>query len=144
MVRRPPRSTRTDTLLPDTTRFRAGDLDVGPGEPLALRNVALQLDVVREAEWQVAVPQRVVGRGLLAPHAVAALAVQHLPGPDVALGGRHHVGEEPDRAAGRLAAPRGRSEERRVGTGGGGTCRSGWSAEHEKKKQKQHNQSIEC
>src|SRR3546814_15982764 len=24
MIRRPPRSTRTDTLLPDTTRFRSG------------------------------------------------------------------------------------------------------------------------
>src|SRR3546814_8671523 len=25
MIRRPPRSTRTDTLFPDTTRFRSGD-----------------------------------------------------------------------------------------------------------------------
>src|SRR3546814_15675676 len=27
MIRRPPRSTRTDTLLPDTTRFRSGEVD---------------------------------------------------------------------------------------------------------------------
>src|SRR3546814_15253680 len=41
MIRRPPRSTRTDTLFPDTTLFRSAELfdelkakgfDVGPGE----------------------------------------------------------------------------------------------------------------
>src|SRR3546814_4615442 len=29
MIRRPPRSTRTDTLFPDTTLFRSGQLQVG-------------------------------------------------------------------------------------------------------------------
>src|SRR3546814_12222345 len=47
MIRRPPRSTRTDTLLPYTTRFRSGaELRVprhdpprrhGPGEPDVVR-----------------------------------------------------------------------------------------------------------
>src|SRR3546814_13612686 len=34
MIRRPPRSTRTDTLFPDTTLFRSGRIDplVGRGE----------------------------------------------------------------------------------------------------------------
>src|SRR3546814_5344515 len=31
MIRRPPRSTRTDTLFPDTTLFRSVDLGIGPG-----------------------------------------------------------------------------------------------------------------
>src|SRR3546814_3564649 len=30
MIRRPPRSTRTDTLFPYTTLFRSDDLDAGP------------------------------------------------------------------------------------------------------------------
>src|SRR3546814_20503988 len=30
MIRRPPRSTRTDTLCPDTTRFRSGDTSRKP------------------------------------------------------------------------------------------------------------------
>src|SRR3546814_10042737 len=35
MIRRPPRSTRTDTLCPYTTLFRShGGLDVGTGQPL--------------------------------------------------------------------------------------------------------------
>src|SRR3546814_1072915 len=39
MIRRPPRSTRTDTLFPYTTLFRSGDFDAvertGPGDLLA-------------------------------------------------------------------------------------------------------------
>src|SRR3546814_7353598 len=35
MIRRPPRSTRTDTLLPYTTLFRSGDLVVGQAETVA-------------------------------------------------------------------------------------------------------------
>src|SRR3546814_5918624 len=42
MIRRPPRSTRTDTLFPYTTLFRSGD--VGPGEP----GDALDVDVVED------------------------------------------------------------------------------------------------
>ena len=50
--------------------------------------------------------QRNVGRRLLAPDAEAALAVEHLAGLEVALGGRHHVGAEAGRRAGRLVAQR--------------------------------------
>src|SRR3546814_7137506 len=32
MIRRPPRSTRTDTLFPYTTRFRSGEVLLIPGE----------------------------------------------------------------------------------------------------------------
>src|SRR3546814_6856396 len=40
MRRRPPRSTRTDTLFPDTTLFRSGEEDVGQGAHAALLHVA--------------------------------------------------------------------------------------------------------
>src|SRR3546814_17619909 len=40
MIRRPPRSTRTDTLFPYTTLFRSAD----PGEPFLVRNPELRVD----------------------------------------------------------------------------------------------------
>src|SRR3546814_3133499 len=52
MIRRPPRSTRTDTLFPYTTRFRSllgerrREIDVEPGSHCAL----LQLDAVAGIE----------------------------------------------------------------------------------------------
>src|SRR3546814_16822361 len=50
MIRRPPRSTRTDTLFPDTTRFRS---IAGPASPVAagLLIVAGGLQLVRLARW---------------------------------------------------------------------------------------------
>src|SRR3546814_9524049 len=36
MIRRPPRSTRTDTLFPYTTLFRSLEIDVGPGGDVGL------------------------------------------------------------------------------------------------------------
>src|SRR3546814_10931186 len=46
MMRRPPRSTRTDTLLPDTSRFRAG----GGGSAMAGAALALLTGVVELAD----------------------------------------------------------------------------------------------
>src|SRR3546814_6725266 len=47
MIRRPPRSTRTDTLFPDTTLFRSSP--PGPGCPALLqRNVGLLHDTLPE------------------------------------------------------------------------------------------------
>src|SRR3546814_8654924 len=56
MIRRPPRSTRTDTLLPYTTRFRSAlrcreqpvaaegdDAETGPAVPEGLRQIAAML-----------------------------------------------------------------------------------------------------
>src|SRR3546814_11240575 len=59
MVRRPPRSTRTDTLFPYTTLFRSlgrsneGDLDAGGGEDVVHaghRSEDLAQDVAHAAE----------------------------------------------------------------------------------------------
>src|SRR3546814_13758375 len=60
MIRRPPRSTRTDTLFPYTTLFRSGQqiLVVERGEYLAWRNAqgrkALLREVDEDALWSLA------------------------------------------------------------------------------------------
>src|SRR3546814_7825261 len=43
MIRRPPRSTRTDTLFPYTTLFRSGTLTLAPGQ---IHLAALNQDVI--------------------------------------------------------------------------------------------------
>src|SRR3546814_15023224 len=113
MIRRPPRSTRTDTLFPYTTLFRShrhriemlGDL---PG-------IDIQLD-----------------RGVVQPRAVKvqrqAVLARETPGPsqivqrqDLAL---HGVFQRQQASAGKVEV---RSEERRVGKEWVSTCRSRWS-----------------
>src|SRR3546814_13036979 len=123
MIRRPPRSKRTDTLLPYTTCFRS---DQPPDA----------LDVV--------VRQRPVGVGGVDPHARAGgegrpvlhVALHRLTAPlvelldavglDVALGGQAEriLDLELDRQAVEVTADLS-SEARRVGKERGSTCRSG-------------------
>src|SRR3546814_2283005 len=55
MIRRPPRSTRTDTLFPYTTLFRSGRerADIGGGDQarqIGMRDGAEQADAIREPE----------------------------------------------------------------------------------------------
>src|SRR3546814_1715234 len=47
MLRRPPRSTRTDTLFPYTTRFRSGDGLQGIGIGLVLQQMANRQRIAR-------------------------------------------------------------------------------------------------
>src|SRR3546814_20202055 len=122
MIRRPPRSTRTDTLFPYTTLFRSrhgsrqwflGFLRARLRAALAGRARSLQLRHGdgnqrrhRLGRRRRGLPRSPVQRGAMArPHA-------RLYGRAVA-GGRH-------RAVGG-------SEERRVGTGWCSECRSRWS-----------------
>src|SRR3546814_12861473 len=104
MIRRPPRSTRTDTLFPYTTLFRSYELRrehrlfdsiIGAAFQDAMRG---KLQVADWAKDEV-VPSR----------PTAALA----PAPDA-------VGQPPTE----------RSEERRVGKAGVSTCRYRWSPYH--------------
>src|SRR3546814_13498553 len=104
MIRRPPRSTRTDTPFPYTTPFRSVDegLEVARGPP----DVGGQDD-----------------RGVQAYHVVTALDAGPPPLPlDVLL--ELHT-QRPEIPAG--AGPPVRSEERRVGKECVSTCRSRWS-----------------
>src|SRR3546814_13504556 len=125
MIRRPPRSTRTDTLFPYTTLFRSA-AGARPGAGYAVRRrpdpwcgssvhlpagdqavVAVQIGwrdsdiALRSCGWQELVPERIdIGQ---------APAVESLIDPP-----GQHV----------------RSEERRVGKECVSTCRSRWSPDH--------------
>src|SRR3546814_4730885 len=51
MIRRPPRSTRTDTLFPYTTLFRSLDVGIGSNSNITERGMAAEVD--RAMVWQV-------------------------------------------------------------------------------------------
>src|SRR3546814_18399856 len=113
MIRPPPRSTRTDTLFPYTTRFLSA-ADAG-GEAAG---------------------------GAFGEHPPGPLPRSAAEPPDRdGMAQEFGDGRLPAAAVGRVpaAAARpagaGRSEERRVGKECVSTCRSRWSAYHNKKKQ---------
>src|SRR3546814_17327740 len=112
MIRRPPRSTRTDTLFPYTTLFRSQRAGA-VREPAACKAFPRACRCVRPASGNRAGDRsghhsRTDGRRLFR---AAARAQENRQGP-----------------------ARGRSEERRVGKECVSTCRSRWPPEHEKKK----------
>src|SRR3546814_13059990 len=123
MIRRPPRSTRTDTLFPYTTLFRspnlprprvgAADIAAIDDEPTAQSRADQQIKETRQrnavAEMHFAERRR--GRVIVG----------------VQRPGEHLAEQRPEV---------GRSEERRGGNEGVSTCRSRWVREHEKKNKK--------
>src|SRR3546814_21163352 len=112
MIRRPPRSTRTDTLFPYTTLFRsAGRVAEVQGHGLAIDGNALAID--RDLEI-LPVDTRGPVRGRV--ERLTKLAV------DIASPGRLGGGDQ--RAERRQL----RSEERRGGKECVSTSRFGWSA----------------
>src|SRR3546814_16897308 len=109
MLRRPPRSTRTDTLFPYTTLFRSLKremvVEVVPAAELMDRArawLATNPDPVKPWDVKGAMPPQ--KRGMTVPEDSAAYMM----------------------GAGVIA----RSEERRVGKGCVSTCRSRWSPYH--------------
>src|SRR3546814_11580089 len=138
MIRRPPGSTRTDTLFPYTTLFRseddrflflqllaaAGDAfhvsyggrdtrDGSMREPSAL--VSELLDVAQ----RYLPPGQDAQRRLVLSHPLQPFSPQAFGAP---------MPGEQSEASG--PAPRRRSEERRVGNACGSTCRDRWSPNH--------------
>src|SRR3546814_13218331 len=116
MIRRPPISTRTDSLFPYTTLFRS------------LQDVVGHLEGIREGGLLVGNPEQVLVRdddqgvdvflqladaGLGQPHALATLERERL-GHDTNRKDTHFL----------------RSDERRVGKECVSTCRSRWSPYH--------------
>src|SRR3546814_12044557 len=123
MIRRPPRSTRTDTLCPYTTLFRSHvDLGRQPRahadlEDLEVGDCAFELLAQRRLPVEVARQRAAQVGDQVAEPRVGALRV--------AAGERLRAGQ---------GVVEERSEERRVGEGCVSTSRSLWSPSHEKKK----------
>src|SRR3546814_19963887 len=113
MIRRPPRSTRTDTLFPYTTLFRSKD------------PVTLGLCSQRELDALVATAAKKAG--------IKAPEDSRLEGDREAL--LEELSDERTAAAGGGAAEdaEARSEEGRVGKGGVKRCRYGSRREQQKK-----------
>src|SRR3546814_18542763 len=108
MRRRPPRSTRTDTLFPDTTLFRSAVAD-------AVKAVA---DEIGATSAQVALAWVLANPAVASP-LVGARTLRQL---EDNIGALNVVLSEADKAR--------RSEERRVGKECVSTCRSRWSTYH--------------
>src|SRR3546814_14659875 len=129
MRRRPPRSTRSDTLFPYTTLFRSDHrLHVGDVEPIARRGRTIDIDVDIAAAGQPfgeggGDPRHAVGDLFDLPRDLVQrteVGARHLD-PDRALDpGSEHV--EP--VADRKSVVEGKS--------GYSPCRSRWSPAHEK------------
>src|SRR3546814_18868294 len=125
MIRRPPRSTRTDTLFPYTTLFRSKG-----GNAREAAELGKALHLVRDAGFDMMAGDRLVikRRGEL----VARLRL-HVGEVDVEDARRRPVLRRVAvmRLGGRLLAPRlDRSEERSVGKGCVSSCRSRGSPYH--------------
>src|SRR3546814_20319102 len=112
MVRRPPGSTRTDTLFPDTTLFRSADVAADRSEQVVEVD-GRQLKVSNLGK--VLYPDAGFTKGEVIQHYVL-LAEVMVP----------HIG---DRGVTLRRYPN-RSEERRVGKAWVSTCRSRWSPHH--------------
>src|SRR3546814_17140678 len=111
MIRRPPRSTRTDTLFPYTTLFRS---NAGARLPNAVACLAASSGVFLGGDWHFDMV-----RPGVALYGVAPLADRPNPMAQVV------------RLTGRILQVRDvRSEERRVGKECVSTCRSRWSPYH--------------
>src|SRR3546814_15477745 len=134
MIRRPPRSTRTDTLFPYTTLFRSA-------------HIALLGYADGERRYIIAPRGLEVGATLLSGMDAPIRAGNTLPIRNIPVGSTIHCiemlpgkGAQIARSAGAsavLLAREGvyaRSEERRVGKECVSTCRSRWSPSNEKKK----------
>src|SRR3546814_21069262 len=119
MVRRPPRSTRTDTLFPYTTLFRSeGRGLAGLGGLASLTGVDALLSLQETGDATTA-PRRAVARGEQMLDILDDIKLALLSG------------QIPRAKLNRLlSVVEGRSDERRVGKECVSTCRLRWSAYH--------------
>src|SRR3546814_19124747 len=111
MLRRPPRSTRTDTLFPYTTLFRSRRAQRHRGDSPARIAVEQRVDIARLMRAMKGAGTEMNDAG--ADRGGVACRADHLFGKG---------GERGSRQA--------RSEERRVGKEWVRTCRSRWSPDH--------------
>src|SRR3546814_20365137 len=121
MIRRPPRSTRTDTLFPYTTLFRSRVEDVGTVGGRDQDDSAARLEAVHLDEELV---EGLLALVVTAAHAGATVATDSVDLVDEDDGGSILLGllEQVTDTGGADA----RAEERRVGKECVRTCRSRW------------------
>src|SRR3546814_17838382 len=100
MIRRPPRSTRTDTLFPYTTLFRSADLDFGP-------DGAERWWLLHGKKTIVADPERSFGQPIVAEHGVSTAILAQAMKVEGSVEKMARLSELRPRMVG--------SEERRVG-----------------------------
>src|SRR3546814_17126653 len=123
MIRRPPISTRTDTLFPYTTLFRSpydpdGPIGSRPQNTLGITGTRIPEKI------GIVMKLRIVADALYGPVAEWKRIVLTA----------HRSGKLRDELAGIVEHSQDRSEERRVGKECVSTCRSRWLADHLKKK----------
>src|SRR3546814_14236042 len=149
MIRRPPRSTRTDTLFPYTTLFRsayvkedAGKILLGAFEPVAK---PWGLDGIPEDFCFDQLPEDVDHFAPVLEAMVKRVPILESAGIHTFFNGpesftpddRYLLGEAPELANFYVAAGF-RSEERRVGQECVSICRSRWSLDHSNKNTSMH------
>src|SRR3546814_14236176 len=126
MKRRPPRSTRTDTLFPSTTLFRSRQELARKASELTGVEAREIFDVLLERER---LGTTGVGHGIAIPHGKLA-KLDRLYGVFARMENPidfDSIDDEPVDLLFLLLAPESRSEERRVGTECVSPCRSSWS-----------------
>src|SRR3546814_14611411 len=135
MIRRPPRSTRTDTLFPYTTLFRSD------GPNLVSRALVRVVNQLREAGQHTVdavlleQPEDIACRGLHTGDLGRHIVLVNVRRAGVSEDDRHHFLVEPPFLD--QLHRWDRSEERRVGKECVSPCRSRWSPYHSKKKNKE-------
>src|SRR3546814_15949859 len=138
MIRRPPRSTRTDTLLPYTTLFRSradGPAEVRPvGEAEFVAGVGAMSDSGRYGPTRVAAAFTGFADLTLGAGAEAVLAALVAAGGGRFRGVRHAAAWDPGSVLasshGRPVPDLSRSDERRVWKEWVRSCSSRWSRYH--------------
>src|SRR3546814_20453548 len=73
MIRRPPRSTRTDTLFPSTTLFRS---EIVEEEALLYRGLALADEMLATSPYGLRLSKQALNLNIDAPSLEAAMAIE--------------------------------------------------------------------
>src|SRR3546814_18663946 len=129
MIRRPPRSTRTDTLFPYTTLFRSVDVEFQREIRLVLQaSAALVGDVRGKPKRRVDILWQRAGEADGGQPVVVLVVVVDPGRQALAIGGVERRGEHRRARDGRRAAQR--SGERRVGKAGVRTGSSRWETDN--------------
>src|SRR3546814_13618183 len=124
MIRRPPRSTRTDTLFPYTTLFRSIDYDTLVDSPIFAGKYfkAVELSpkvtlniVADEARYLNFTAEQIAAHKKLVSQSRTLFGTENFDHYDFLMALSNEIG---------------RSEERRVGKECVSTCRSRWSRYH--------------